>query len=145
MVDCVMWIIRQRCDFDLVGMLFCVVALCFFHLVQSNPGYYGRGAYFAESAAYSNGTYAFINQCTMSASRRQLLLVRVLCGETRDYGRARCPELKKPPPGSHSVCGGPHLAGRCASGTKMWIVYDRAQVYPAYVVTYDVPLSHMHM
>jgi len=119
------------------------VAFSFFHLVQSNPGYYGRGAYFAESAAYSNnGAYAFINQGTTHTSRRQLLLVRVLCGVSHDYGRTRRPELRKPPPGCHSVCGGPHLAGRCPSSTKMWIVYDRTQVYPAYVVTYDVPLSH---
>jgi len=110
--------------------------------LQSNPGYYGRGAYFAESAAYSNGSYAFQKQRTTTTSTRQLLLVRVLCGVTRDYGQIRRPELKKPPPRCHSVCGGPHLAGRCAAPTKMWVVYDRAQVYPAYIVTYDVPQPH---
>ena len=70
-----------------------------------------------------------------------MLLVHVLCGTTHDCGRAvnrATRALTKPPPGCHSVSGGPHVAGNSPAETKMWIVYDRAQVYPAYIVTYRV-------
>jgi len=117
--------------------------LCIVSLYQSNAGYYGRGAYFAESAAYSDGSYAYTVRRDARESTRQLLLVRVLCGKSHNYGslgpNASTRALKKPPRGYHSVSGGPHKAGRCPAETFMWVVYDRAQAYPAYVVTYRVP------
>ena len=104
-------------------------------------GYYGRGAYFAENAAYVNGTYAYKVPSDGSGRTRQMLLVHVLCGTTHDCGQVvnqATRALTKPPPGCHSVSGGPHVAGNSPAETKIWIVYDRAQVYPAYLVTYCV-------
>lgn len=88
-----------------------------------------------------NGTYAYFVPDDESKRTRQLLLVHVLCGRTHHCGQAvndATRALIKPPRGCHSVSGGPHAAGDCPARTKMWVVYDRAQVYPAYIVTYRV-------
>ena len=103
--------------------------------MQGKGGYYGRGAYFAENAAYSNGSFAFSRD-----GQRQLLLARVLCGKARDFGQQLHRMLCKPPPGYNSVTGGPHKARAC-SPSRIWVVYDRAQVYPAYIVSYITPAS----
>lgn len=104
-------------------------------------GFFGRGAYFVDNAAYVNGSFSFHVPSDEPHRTRQLLLVHVLCGTTHDVGRVvNCSTqtLVKPPRGFHSVSGGPHRAGSCAATTAIWAVYDRAQAYPAYIVTYRV-------
>ena len=126
-------------------------------LPQSGAGFYGRGAYFAETAAYSSQSYAHRvpdagwprpPRAATAAARRsgaptlrykQLLLVRVLCGKPYDYGRTvdnNTRALVKPPAGCDSVHGGPHASFGGPAETMMWVVYDRAQAYPELIVTY---------
>ena len=81
--------------------------------------------------------------------RRQLLLVRAALGRSFDFGdhvgddtRA----LKKPPEESPSVLydsvrGGPHMPACSGPGDNdsvMFVLYDLAQAYPEYVVTYVI-------
>ena len=109
--------------------------------VQAAPGILGHAIYFADSAAYVNGAFAFHVPSDESHSTRQVLLVRVLCGTAHEVGKTVSHETRcrvKPPAGFHSVSGGPHTAGDCAAATVLWAVYDRAQVYPEYIVTYRV-------
>jgi len=71
----------------------------------------------------------------------QLILARVLCGTPHGYGAMvtrQTKSLVKPPAGCDSVCGGPHTAYGYPEASRMWVVYDRAQVYPAFIVTYCV-------
>ena len=130
----------------------CLVASC--RPRQSSAGFYGRGAYFAETAAYSSQSYAhrvggtgLPAPPTGSAGTaagahvqyKQLLLVRVLCGKAQECGRrvdAATKALVKPEAGCDSVHGGPHTSFGGPAETMMSVVYDRAQVYPELVVTY---------
>ena len=106
-------------------------------LPQSRQGFYGRGAYFAERALYSHTSYA---HCVGGGgSKYQLILAHVLCGRGKDMGTDTDETLVKPPSGYNSVHGGPHKTRRSddsATASEMWVVYDRAQSYPAYIVTY---------
>ena len=114
------------------------------HRRQSSKGFYGRGAYFAERAAYSDESYAHETAHMATGAHaavpvRQLLLCRVLCGEHWDYGTGTDRALVKPPPGCKSVKGGPHrFSGAAREESVMWVVYDLAQVYPQLLVTYTV-------
>ena len=107
-------------------------------LYQRKALYYGRGAYFSDTAAYCDESYAFEEAGqSVSPPRRELILARVLCGRVREYGKAKAPELTFAPEGFDSVRGGPHKfnAGGVAS-CNMTVVFDRVQVYPQYIVTY---------
>ena len=102
---------------------------------QSREGFYGRGAYFAERALYSHTSYAH----RVGGGGYQLILAHVLCGRGKDMGTATDKTLVKPPSGYHSVHGGPHTTQPSddpATASAMWVVYDRAQSYPAYILTY---------
>ena len=102
---------------------------------QSREGFYGRGAYFAERALYSHTSYAH----RVGGGGYQLILAHVLCGRGKDMGTATDRSLVKPPSGYHSVHGGPHKtrsSDDTATASEMWVVYDRAQSYPAYILTY---------
>ena len=106
-------------------------------LPQSREGFYGRGAYFAERALYSHTSYA--HHVGGGGNKYQLILAHVLCGRGKDMGTATDPSLVKPPSGYHSVHGGPHKtrwSDDRATASEMWVVYDQAQSYPAYVLTY---------
>ena len=62
----------------------------------------------------------------------QMLLCRVQLGNCREYGTEVAPGLRRAPDGFHSVSGVTDNAG----GTKMWAVYNNAQCYTAYVVSF---------
>ena len=108
--------------------------------VQRPGAFYGRGAYFSDNAAYSDEHFAFTVPSTPTlegGAHRQLILARVLCGRTRDYGVDKDHTLVRPPDGYDSVCGGPHkVSSKSVHSCHMTVVYDRAQVYPQYIVTY---------
>jgi hypothetical protein len=115
---------------------------------MSSSGYFGQnGAYFSESAHYSDKGYCHMqccgssrNSCSCSSSgRAQMFVASVICGKTKDYGTRRDSSLKRPPPlgdGSgklyHSVTSAPD-----ESDYRMHIVWNNAQAYPRYVVTYE--------
>ena len=106
-------------------------------LPQSREGFYGRGAYFAERALYSHTSYA--HHVGGGGNKYQLILAHVLCGRGKDMGTDTDRSLVKPPSGYHSVHGGPHKtrwSDDRATASEMWVVYDQAQSYPAYVLTY---------
>lgn len=92
----------------------------------------GTGAYFAEKASYSDD--GFVHQT--KNGERQLFLAMVLTGKSKDFGTNTETDLKRPPvlPSGggiyDSVKGGPH------SGSLMYVVYDTAKSYPAYLITY---------
>ena len=108
--------------------------------VQRSGAYYGRGAYFSDNAAYSDENFAFMVPSTSAVEggpHRQLILARVLCGRTRDCGVSIDTTLVRPPDGFDSVRGGPHKFNPdSVHSCHMTVVYDRAQVYPQYIVTY---------
>jgi len=108
--------------------------------VQRPGAYYGRGAYFADNAAYSDENFAFTVPSTSAVEggpHRQLILARVLCGRTRGFGVSIDTTLVRPPDGFDSVRGGPHKFNPdSVHSCHMTVVYDRAQVYPQYIVTY---------
>ena len=108
--------------------------------VQRPGAFYGRGAYFSDNAAYSDEHFAFTVPSTSAIEggpHRQLILARVLCGRTYDYGVRIDTKLVRPPAGFDSVRGGPHsVTSKSVHSCRMTVVYDRTQVYPQYIVTY---------
>ena len=101
--------------------------------------FYGRGAYFADSAAYCDESYAYVpREQPGPHQHRQLILAHVLCGEVKEYGHRKDRALKFPPTGFDSVRGGPHkFRPSAVHSCNMTVVYDRTQVYPQYIVTYS--------
>jgi len=97
--------------------------------------FYGHGSYFSDSAAYCDESFAFVR--TESATHRELILARVLCGRVKEFGQHKAPELMFPPEGFDSVRGGPHkFNAHSVASCNFTVVYDRAQVYPQYIVEY---------
>jgi len=113
---------------------------------RTNSLFYGRGAYFSDTAAYCDENYAFVEAGqSVSPPHRELILARVLCGRVKEYGETKARELAFPPEGFDSVRGGPHkFNARGVASCNMTVVYDRAQVYPQYVVRYCTPRSCGH-
>ena len=112
---------------------------------MSNSGYFGTGgAYFSESSMYSDAGYAFRCPSYHSDGAKQMFLASVICGVSKDYGRARDSSLKRPPPQ-------PGTSGRLFDSInsapdqvdyRMHVVWNNAQAYPRYIVTYSTPPSH---
>lgn len=115
----------------------------------SSGGFYGRGMYLAEHARYSaESKYVHCPDPT-DPLLRQLLLVRAAVGEARDYGHEIHRKLSKPPRQEFlqnagllfdSVKGGPHRPHKAGPGkddSVMFVLYDLAQAYPEYVVTFQ--------
>ena len=101
-----------------------------------SSGYYGRGSYFSESSYYSDG-YAHNDP---SSGHKQMFLVSVVCGESKDYGASSGSDLIRPPviPGGDgrifaSVNGYHGNVPDC----RMFVTYNNDQAYPRYLVTYD--------
>ncbi len=65
-----------------------------------------------------------------SCLQLEVLLCRALVGRAEDVGDKPCSHLAMPNPGYDSVTGTSTLCG----GTRMWAVYNNAQVYTAYIV-----------
>ena len=104
----------------------------------------------AEKAQYSDGdadrSYVHCPNYP-DKSVRQILLVRAAVGLPKVYtGSDIDKNLSKPPeeaPGKlfDSVKGGPHRPATSGPGAKdsaMYVLYDLAQAYPEYIVTYTV-------
>ena len=93
---------------------------------------WGTGAYFAVNASYSD-SYCYVDQ---NLQVQQLLLVKVLTGNSCSYGTTNDPSLTKPPPLSQ---GNPLLYDTVNGFTKgscVYIVYDHDKAYPAYLISY---------
>jgi len=120
----------------------------------SSQGFYGHGLYLAEKARYANAGYVHCPNHP-DTTTRQILLVRAAVGLPHDFGthvdRDKGNEkgtrhLKKPPeesPGKlyDSVKGGPHRPRKTGPGENdscMVVLYDLAQAYPEYILTYTV-------
>ena len=90
---------------------------------------WGKGAYFAVNASYSN------QYSHRSGKDKQMLLVRVLTGRSCLY-RRHDPDLTKPPPlsqGSHMLY---DTVNGHTNGSLVYVVYDHDRAYPAYLITY---------
>ena len=90
---------------------------------------WGKGAYFALNASYSN------QYSHRSGKDRQMLLVRVLTGRSCLYKR-HDPDLTKPPPlseGNHMLY---DTVNGHTNGSLVYVVYDHDRAYPAYLITY---------
>lgn len=122
----------------------------------SRDGLYGPGLYLAENARYSNHD-RYVHKSDRWRPRgswqkgravRQLLLMRAALGRLKEYAEydAGCKNLRKPPEESpgvlfDSVRGGPHQPLHTGTGdddSYMYVLYEQAQAYPEYVVTYTV-------
>lgn len=114
------------------------------HRFAHGRGLYGRGLYLAERACYSNHT-KYVHQSRNGA--RQLLLVRASLGLAFDFGNivdGSTRGLTLPPEEEEgirydSVSGGPHRPGRSGPGhddSRIFVLYQTAQAYPEYVVSY---------
>ncbi len=75
----------------------------------------------------------------------QVFLADVLCGFVKNYGEEKAMDLTRPPPRTadflyDSVQGGPHRGWFRADDTKtiMYVVYDNAQAYPSYLITFTI-------
>ncbi len=93
---------------------------------------WGKGAYFAGNASYSD-QYSY-NLPNDRDGKRQMLIVSVFTGHCCDFGSTRNEELTRPPERSSgklydTVHG---MVNNC----DIYIVYDHSKSYPAYVVTY---------
>ena len=98
-------------------------------------GLWGRGAYFAEDAAYS---HSFAHRCTVAGGRaRQMFLARVAVG--RSYNSPPDNELRRPPPRHHSITGVGTVqsdSGRSVE-SRVFVLYETTTVaYPEYLITY---------
>jgi hypothetical protein len=115
---------------------------------MSSAGYFGRnGAYFSESAHYSDQGYSHmlccgeaLDDCFCGAASgpAQMFIASVVCGHSKDYGRSQDRGLKRPPVregGSSKLFDSIHSAPDDPS-YGMWVVWQNAQAYPRYVVTY---------
>jgi hypothetical protein len=113
----------------------------------ARSGFYGKGLYLAEQARYSAGPKYAHCPAHPDVRRRQLLLVRAAVGSAFDFGQAIDRDLTKPPEQDtgvlyDSVQGGPHrptVAGPGPDDSSMVVLYDLAQAYPEYVVTFEMP------
>lgn len=93
---------------------------------------WGTGAYFAVNASYSDN-YCYVDQ---KLQLKQLLLVKVLTGNSCSYGTRNSPNLTKPPPLTQ---GNPLLydtVNGFTNGSCVYIVYDHDKAYPAYLISY---------
>ena len=93
---------------------------------------WGKGAYFAMKASYSD-YYCYVDQ---RLPVKQLLLVKVLTGNSYSCGTENDPSLTKPPPLSK---GSPLLydtVNGFTNGSCVYVVYDHDRAYPAYLIGY---------
>ena len=100
----------------------------------SNEGMWGRAAYFARDAKYSD-RYAHVlstgqedSEATRGRSVRQLFFVDVAVGraESRNSGE----RINRPSPGFDSVTG-------WIGATQVYMVYEVNRAYPTHLVTYE--------
>lgn len=96
---------------------------------------WGTGTYYAVNASYSNH-YSYSFSYSFGVFYKQMLLVRVLTGNSYAYGGRRNPNLRKPPPLSPN---GPELydtVNGISGDSLVYVVYDHDRAYPSYLITY---------
>ena len=100
----------------------------------SKGGIWGKGAYFAVNASYSDKTYAHKTQIS---ENKQLLLVQVLTGKSYSYKTEENRSLTRPPdlPGAKAGELYDTVNGE-TNGSLVYVVYDHDKSYPAYIITY---------
>lgn len=91
-------------------------------------GFYGRAAYFAVDAVYSDG-YAHVST-SVRTGVRTMFLCRVAVGKAKDLRDGQHRTLVKPPDGCDSVL------GTVALSRDAYMVYNDSQCYPEYEVWY---------
>ena len=120
---------------------------------MSSDGYFGtNGAYFSESAHYSDRAYTHMTCCggsrsscgcsSSSSGHAQMFLASVVCGKSKDYGTSRDDSLKRPPP---LPGGGGRLYASINSAPdnrdyRMFVVWNNAQVRHALTALFHVLL-----
>ena len=93
-----------------------------------DSGMWGRAAYFAEDAKYSD-SYAHNPGASGEGLVRQLFLVQVAAGRAEE--RQSCRSIRRPSSGFDSVT--------CVTGgTRVFMLYDapNTRCFPKYLVTY---------
>lgn len=98
----------------------------------SNPDrslLWGKGAYFAVNASYSD------DYCYRSGKDKQMLLVRVLTGNSCRY-EYHDPSLTKPPSLPYKKHMLYDTVNGHTNGSLVYVVYDHDRAYPAYLITY---------
>lgn len=105
--------------------------------------FYGRGAYLARNARYSHHYAHVLESADKKQGYRQLLLVNVLGGNTKQYTNhtidRNMTSIALGNQGFDSVLGGPHRplhAGPGPDDSPMCVVYKSSQLMPLFVVTY---------
>eukprot|EP00045_Choanoeca_perplexa_P017967 m.272918 g.272918 ORF g.272918 m.272918 type:complete len:248 (-) comp17681_c0_seq4:65-808(-) len=92
----------------------------------SAPGLFGRGSYFAERSSYSTSyEYKTLD------GKKQMFLARIAAGTVDERGMRRDQAIIMPKPGHDSVRGNVREPDNMA-----YIIYDLAQSYPSYLLTY---------
>ena len=90
---------------------------------------WGKGAYFAVNASYSD------NYGHRIGKDKQMLLVRVLTGNSCRYEYHNS-SLTKPPPLPHRNHMLYDTVNGHTNGSLVYVVYDHDRAYPAYLITY---------
>ena len=111
-----------------------------FDLRHSGTGMWGVGSYFAVNASYSSG-YSYQKRVLgQSNPLRQMFVAKVLTGACIRLDPNR--QLRFPPERTDQQEGGVVIRRRYDSvqgttgGSQVYIIYDNAQSYPAYLITY---------
>jgi len=110
-----------------------------FMLDHARDGLYGKGLYFAAWPHYS---HVYAHRSHRSSIYHHLLVCRVLCGKARAMGTTVDREMSRlslPPAEYDSVEGGPHQPRHAGPGPQcslMYVIYQDAQVYPEFIITY---------
>ena len=100
----------------------------------SPSGLWGRGAYFAVKASYSDRGYAH-----KTNGSRQLLLARVLTG---NYVQLNPDKTLTMPPlmpqdGNEAASKRYDTVTGHTNGSRIYVTYDHEKAYPAYLITYE--------
>ena len=112
-----------------------------FDLRHSDTGMWGKGSYFAVNASYSSGYSYQKRVLRQSNPLHQMFVAKVLTGAciTLDPDD----QLRFPPERTDQQEGGNVKIRRrhdsvqgTTGGSEVYIVYDNAQSYPAYLITY---------
>ncbi len=125
----------------------------------SDGGFYGKGIYLAERAAYPVGGRYAHRVAGHGGTRFQLLLVRVAAGAAHDFGAEVTAATRAMRfPGSRAAGGRlfdcviagphrPHIAGpggaEDTDASWICVVYQSDQMYPAFVCTFDLSFASL--
>jgi len=111
-----------------------------FMVEYSRTGFYGKGLYFAVQPGYSHSrAHRTVED---GITLYHMLICRVICGRPRQFGGQIARDftrLNLPPEDFDCVEGGPHQPTQQGPGpdaSMMYVVYQGAQVYPDFLVTY---------